>query len=392
MIPELSIQHHVDCLGSSQLCRIGGTCVDWPVTHSARIVAHLANIISFCGNPVRGFAATAHPGLRPKHRLSGTLVFFLLITGSGLPLVPLALGQPLLQSVLKNKPTNLQVIQLDNVKAMTQAGCQEGAELILRQYLLGAPASAQAHALLGLVKFREGEADKSLDEYSLAAKYGNIDADDLRIVALDYVKLHDLSSAERWLKASIKKENKDWRTWRYLGGVEYSEEHPAEAASAFQECLVLDSKNVLAEDGLARSHEAQGQSERAASEYRMAILWNSKRPDKSWLPLLHYGSYLRRAGRLTESIENLTQAVSISPGDWEAHTELGQAYKAVGDLQAAENEVEIAIKLAPERIRLHMILAQIYRHEGQKDKSAAEIQIYTSLAAKDVSDRSKLDR
>lgn len=325
---------------------------------------------------------------RPSASYKGILLTVAIVS----QLIPFTLSQTLPKSVAIGRRTDSESLQLNRARAISQAGSQEDAERILRQYLLREPGSAEAHALLGLVKFREGQPDKSLDEYSLAAKYGSVDASDLRIVGLDYVKLHDLSSATRWLKASIKRDNKDWRTWRYLGGVEYSEERPEEAAAAFQECLVLDPANVLAEDGLARSHEALGQSERAGSEYRMAILWNSKRPEKSWLPLLHYGTYLRKTAHVEEAIGYLTLAASLCPGDWEVHAELGTADKALGNLQAAQSEIEEAVKLAPERMRLHFILAQIYLREGQKDKAAAEIKLYTAFAAKDTTDRSNLDR
>src|SRR5579859_5632569 len=106
--------------------------------------------------------------------------------------------------------------QLARAQALSQSGAQADAEPILLDYLKRQPQSARAHALLGLLKYREGVPDKSLDQYSLAAKGGALGADDLRIVALDYLQLHDLPSAEHWLKASIERNPKDWRTWRYL--------------------------------------------------------------------------------------------------------------------------------------------------------------------------------
>jgi tetratricopeptide (TPR) repeat protein len=341
---------------------------------------------------MRKFVTNVYFALRQKYRFRTKAASFLYIVVSGSQLIALAPSQILPLIITPDKRADSASSDLDKARTMSQNGHQEDAEQILLQYLLRTPASAEAHALLGLVKFREGKPDKSLDEYSSAAKYGSLTADDLRIVALDYVKLNELSDAEQWLKESIKRDSKDWRTWRYLGGVEYSEERVADAAAAFRECLALDPENVIAEDGLARSHEALGESERAASEYRTAILWNSKAPEKSSLPLLHYGSYLRTANRLPEAIENLTQALDLSPEDWEVHLVLGQAYQQIGNLPAAQSEVESAIKLAPERIRLRIILARIYQGEGQKDKAAAQIQIYRSLAAKITLDRGDLDR
>jgi tetratricopeptide (TPR) repeat protein len=347
--------------------------------------------VSVVDNPMPRLGTSFRYALRQKNRFRTEALSLLRVVVSGSQLIAIAHGQVLPQISSRERVIS-ESNSLAYASAMSQAGLQKNAEWILGQYLLKTPASAEAHALLGLVKFREGEPDKSLDEYSSAARYGNVTAGDLRIVALDYVKLNDLSAAERWLRESLKRDANDWRTWRYLGGVEYSEERVADAAVAFQECLALDPENALAEDGLARSHQALGETERAGSEYRMAILWNSKGGKKSSLPFLHYGSYLRKENRLNEAIENLIQAVHLAPKDWEAHEVLGQAYRQMSNLPDAQTEVEKAVNLAPERIRLHVILARIYQAEGQKEKATAQLRIYTSLVTEHTLDRSELDK
>ena len=289
-------------------------------------------------------------------------------------------------------PASTDSAQFDHAQALSESGAQADAERILLDYLKNDPQSARAHALLGLVKYREGIPDKSLDQYTLAAKDSSLSADDLRIVALDYVQLHDLPSAEHWLKTSIESNPNDWRTWRYLGGVQYSEEHPVEAAHSFEECLHLDPANALAEDGLARSHEALGDTQKAAEEYRQAVLHNAHNTPPSWLPLLHYGSYLRRSSRVSEAMPYLKQAEQLAPNDWEVHAETAQANEDCGDLKTAETELQRAISLAPDRIRLHIMLARIYQRDGQKEKAAAEIKLYQEFAAKNANHRDLLDK
>jgi len=281
---------------------------------------------------------------------------------------------------------------LDRAEALSQHGDHGRAERIIDDYLSKDPQSARAHALLGLVKYRQGKPDKSLGQYSLAKQYGALNADDLRTVGLDYVQLQDLPSAERWLKASIALNTNDWRTWRYLGGVQYSEEHPVEAAASFERCLRLDEGNALAEDGLARSHEALGDTEKAAEEYRQAVLFNSRRTPPSWLPILHYASYLRRTSHLAEAVPLLKQAEQLAPNDWEPHAELAQADEDDGNLKEAESEFQRAIMLAPDRVRLHIMLARTYQRDGLKDKAAAEIKLYREFASRNANQRDLLDK
>lgn len=325
----------------------------------------------------------------PTVTLLATLLLFSVIAAA--QMTPLVFSQTPAQGVSRGRPGGADASELDRARILSQAGQEQAAEVLVRQYLSAVPNSGQAHALLGLVKYREGHPDQSLDEYSAAAKLSAMSADDLRIVALDYIDLRDLPHAEQWLKESIRRNGKDWRTWRYLGGVEYSEEHAADAAAAFQQCLALDPENALAEDGLARSHEAMGQSAAAEAEYRKAVELD-KAPDQSELPFLHYGAYLRKVGRLPDATTELTKAISLSPQDWEPHSELGQTKRDAGDLQSAASEMEEAIRLAPDRPRLRMILAQIYKREGYPDKAEAEIRIYTQTVKKADSNREDLDR
>jgi len=284
-------------------------------------------------------------------------------------------------------------VPLDRALALSEAGAQTEAEGILVEYISKDARSQPAHALLGLVKYREGLPGKSLDEYSLAAKSGTLNADDLRIVALDYVLLHDLPAAERWLKASIALNATDWRAWRYLGGVQYSEEHPVEAANAFEQCLRLNPENALAEDGLARAHEAVGETEKAGEEYRLAVLYDGLSATPSSLPLMHYGNYLLMTkSHLTEAIGYLKQAEQLDNSDWEVHAALGKANEDGGDLKAAQEEYQTSIALAPDRMRLHFLLARVYRQEGQKEKAAAEIKLYQDFASKNSGNRDLLDK
>jgi Tfp pilus assembly protein PilF len=290
-------------------------------------------------------------------------------------------------------PATSDSAQLDRAQALSLAGSQAEAEQILLQYIEKEARSERAHSLLALVKYRQGHPDKSLDEYSLAAKCGSLDSDDLRVVALDYIQLQDLPAAERWLKASIARKPGDWRTWRYLGGVEYSEEHPVEAAYAFEQCLRLDPENALAEDGLARSHEAVGETEKAGEEYRLAVLYNGRSATPSSLPLMHYGNYLLlTTSDLAEATGYLKQAEQLANSDWEVHAALGQADEDGGDLKAAQEEFQTSIALAPDRIRLHVMLARIYQREGQKEKAAAEIKLYQDFASRNSSNRDLLDK
>jgi tetratricopeptide (TPR) repeat protein len=238
----------------------------------------------------------------------------------------------------------------------------------------------EEYSARGIELYREHQPDRSLDAFSALLRFRQPSAEELRFVGLDYVALKDLASADRWLHASLQLDKTEWRTWRYLGGVQYSEEKVPEAVESFSQCLRLDPSNALAEDGLARSLQAQGKSAEAASAYQLAVMFNSKDRAPSYLPPLHYGTYLLRLRDLKGALKYLSIAEKLGPEDADAHEALSETFRATGDLQQAIAEMYIASGLSPEKARLHFLLAQLYRAEGKDPEMKEEIATYVALS------------
>lgn len=256
----------------------------------------------------------------------------------------------------------------------------ERAALRIESQITTAGPSAELYSELATVLYRNHQPGRSLDAFSTMLKFRQPNADEFRLIALDYVALHDLVSADTWLHASLKLRSTDWRTWRYLGGVQYSEEMVADAIGSFQECLKLDPHNALAEDGLARSLDALGNHDEAERAYRSAIVFNIEGHTPSWLPPLHYGTFLFKKGNLKEALEQLSIAERIDPMDSETHEVLSGVYRRMRLIEKAISEMRIASSLRPERARLHLILSQLYRDAGQRADGQKEIELYATLS------------
>jgi tetratricopeptide (TPR) repeat protein len=228
--------------------------------------------------------------------------------------------------------------------------------------------------------YREHQPDRSLDAFSALLRFRQPNAEELRFVGLDYVELKDPVSADRWLHASLQLDKTEWRTWRYLGGVQYSEEKVPEAVESFSQCLRLDPGNALAEDGLARSLDAQGKSAEAANAYQLAVMFNSKDRMPSYLPPLHYGTYLLRLRDPKGALKYLSIAEKLGPEDPDVHEALSKIFRATGDPQQAIAEMCIASVLSPEKARPHFLLAQLYRDAGKDVEMKREIATYVALS------------
>ena len=240
--------------------------------------------------------------------------------------------------------------------------------------------SAEFQSLLGIELYRKGQPAASLDAFSAMLRFRQPNADELRFVGLDYVALHDLASAEHWLRESAKRNPGDWRTWRYLGGVQYSEELAAQAEQSFRTCLRIDPDNTLAEDGLARSLDAEGDLTEAATHYASANRLNIQSAPPSSLPPLHLGSFLLRQGNANEAVEPLQSAERIGPADPEVHELLAQAFNQAGRLDDAIREMRRASILLPQSARLHFLLSQLYRRATRIADEEAELKQYHALS------------
>ena len=88
---------------------------------------------------------------------------------------------------------------LAQARAAVEAGSFSSADAMVRKYLSQQDASADGHYLLGYILSHEGKPTESLAEYTRAAQLRPPTANDLKVVAVDYVLLGDFVDADRWL-------------------------------------------------------------------------------------------------------------------------------------------------------------------------------------------------
>ena len=297
---------------------------------------------------------------------------------------------------------------LAQARSLLEQGRVAHADRAVRQYLEKHPDSADAHFLLGHILFREIQAEAKLDsqfgrqdqgpmggvkvlapnssdtkaraekaraslaEFTTGAKYRDPAAADLKIVALDFVLLGDYANADKWLTKMLEWTPKDSEGWYYLGRTKYNENRFAEAISAFQQCLKLDSKNVKAEDNLGLSYAGLSRNDEATAAYQQAIAWQAQSAPKNPGPYIDLASLLIDENRSQEAVTFLLQAAEIAPLESHVHELLGKAYARLEEFPKAQAELEKAIELSPQSPNLHCMLAPVYRKQGLAEKAKSE--------------------
>lgn len=262
---------------------------------------------------------------------------------------------------------------------LLRAGKLSEAEQAARAYVAGHEDSADGHYLLGSVLFLEKKARESLAEFTEGAKYRTPNAENLKVVASDYVLLSDYGDADKWFTKVVQWTPADVQGWYYLGRTKYNENRFEEAIEAFRRCLQLDARNVKAEDNLGLSYAGLGRNDEAASAYRTAIEWQKDATTKDPGPYLDLGTLLVEASKPAEGLPYLLEAAELSPNDPKVHNQLGKAYLHTGQFAKAQAELEKAVALAPDSAPEHFMLGQIYHKEGMENKAKAEMARFTAL-------------
>jgi len=167
---------------------------------------------------------------------------------------------------------------LAQARSLLATGKLADSESVLRDYIHGHPSSAEAHFLLGYVLFRKKEAKESLGEFTAGAALRRPHADELKIVASDYVMLGDYGDADKWFTAVVVEKPDDYDAWYLLGRAKFNESNFTAAVSSFERALTLRPKHVDAENNLGLAWMELNDTEKAQAAFQNAIDWQGEAP------------------------------------------------------------------------------------------------------------------
>ena len=117
----------------------------------------------------------------------------------------------------------------------------------------------------------------------------------------------------------------------------------------------------------ALEHHRAGRLAQAKVLYQQILQTEPDHPDA-----LHYlGAIASNEGRHQQAVELIGRAASIRPSR-SMHYNLGNAFKALGRLEEAEQRLLTAKQLAPENVDVYVYLAQLYRRKMKRITAADE--------------------
>jgi tetratricopeptide (TPR) repeat protein len=239
--------------------------------------------------------------------------------------------------------------------------------------------SDDAAYLLGFVMFRQNRPKDSLEIYTQAAKLKPPSADDLKIVALDYVLLGDVSDAARYLEMAVHMDPNNVEARYHLGRVHYQQNRFDQATADFQRVLQLDPRNAKAQDNLGLTLEAKNDAPSAMAAYRKAVELDGAAQTHSEHPYINLANSLLQAGKTEEALPLLKTAVQLNPKFSRTHYLLSKAYLTLGQSAEAQQEVETSIRLDSNNSSAHYLLGRIYRNLGKTELANREFALTEAM-------------
>ena len=263
-----------------------------------------------------------------------------------------------------------------------QGGHFPQAETLLRGELGTHPRNADALYALAYCLLRQNRAAEALRQYTTAAALRPPSSSELVNVGQAYVLLGDDADADKWTLQAIHADPKNPQAWYSLGRIRYTDQHFTEAAACFQHVLKLSPGNVKAENNLGLAYEGQNRTDDAVAAYRQAIAWQRAAPaaEASEQPLLNLAIVLLHRGATAEAEPLLTQAQTLAPADPQVHVQLGHLYLQQAQFDRAAKQFELATAEDPKNSSFHFLLGQAYRRLGKVQAADVEFAAARTLA------------
>jgi tetratricopeptide (TPR) repeat protein len=120
-----------------------------------------------------------------------------------------------------------------------------------------------------------------------------------------------------------------------------------------------------------------------ADQRRIEELEQRLRNDPASIAFAHLGEEYRRAGRIKDAIATCRAGLARHPGYLSARVTLGRALLELGELDAAQHELNDVRRVAPENLAAIRGLAEVHRRRGELSEALEQYRSAFELAQND---------
>ena len=228
-----------------------------------------------------------------------------------------------------------------------------------------APAFAEAHFNLGLVREEQGRFDEAIASFQKAvALKPRLHGANL-FLGIAYFRLNRLDKALAAIQKECASYSKDAPAWMWLGVVRLAQGKPEEAAEA------LDKAAKLAPDDMdILYHRGRAHLQVSKNSYGRMFKVDSH----SWRVHQVLAQANAEADRHTDAVAEYLAAIKLAPSQPGLHEELGSEYRSLGKVQEAEESFLRELEIAPHNVlaKYELGVLAVEQSDGAKGKELIE--------------------
>ncbi len=228
-----------------------------------------------------------------------------------------------------------------------------------------APAFAEAHFNLGLVREEQGRFDEAIASFQKAlALKPRLHGANL-FLGIAYFRLNRLDKAFAAIQKECASYSKDAPAWMWLGVVRLAQGKPEEAAEA------LDKAAKLAPDDMdILYHRGRAHLQVSKNSYGRMFKVDSH----SWRVHQVLAQANAEADRHTDAVAEYLAAIKLAPSQPGLHEELGSEYRSLGKVQEAEESFLRELEIAPHSVlaKYELGVLAVEQSDGAKGKELIE--------------------
>jgi tetratricopeptide (TPR) repeat protein len=275
------------------------------------------------------------------------------------PQIPLPTAAPI-------QASNTLAVDLSAELNALKAGDTATAITGLEQILANAPASSEAHLLLGQAYYRTDQKDKAEDQFLAAFQLNpaavppldSQDADEWLKIGNAHADLSQLDEALAAYQTALKISPDKAAALTNVGVVYYQQGKFDDAVQQLQKALEIDPQDAETQYMLGATYVQQQKLDEAEKSFNTAI---ELKPDlaEAYTGL---GNVQLARKNVDEAVKTLQEATSLQPDQAEAWLALGQAYAVQGSKTEASQALNQCVQISqpgPLRTRCEQVLQQL---------------------------------
>jgi Flp pilus assembly protein TadD len=240
------------------------------------------------------------------------------------------------QHALKIAPNHIMALQ-GAAQLEFQTGAREAAPLLNRLLQLR-PADPTANAMLGVLRYRQGDCAGAANHFQKAGSFLDTQPAALHAFAVCLVRLKKLDSAEKVFLRTVALSQGDPQERRLLAAIQLMSRKPQDAASTLAPLIEAGNPDAETLELAAAAYEDSGDTPKAVDSLRQAILLDPKNVNL-YLDFAHisyqHQSFQVGANVVGEGIAQLPSAASLYLARGVLYVQLAEYDKAETDFDKA---------------------------------------------------------